>query len=125
MTDWREGFKRALIDVVVAHGSPVRERPDFFGWEEYPTGWGEETYEPIYAKKDHIALVGIDYSACTYEESVWDEFMGTFYEGDTRVYGVDAWIVCLDGQRFHWRWKGTASDLIQSVLMDTGRPDVA
>lgn len=121
MTDWREGFKRALIDVVATHGYPVRDNESFYGWEEYPVGWDRETGQGIWPKKDHIALVGIDYSACTYHESEWHEFMGTFYEGDTRVYGVDAWIVCLDGQRFHWRWKGTASELIQSVLMDTGR----
>lgn len=117
MSDWKAGFKRAVIDAIVAGGMPVRANPSRFGWEDY------DRARDI---KSAIAYQGIDYTRSTYRESCWDEFMGTFYQGDTRVYGVDATIVLRGaheigdppGRSYHFRWKGTASDLIQAVLSE-------
>lgn len=103
---WQEGFKKALIDVMVTRGYPVSDKANWFGWADYDS-----------AKREYLALVGIDYESTGQpKESYWDEFMGTFYEGDTTVWGADAWIVALDGEVFHWRWSGRVVDLIQQVI---------
>ncbi|HEU0252830.1 MAG TPA: hypothetical protein VFR12_07325 [Pyrinomonadaceae bacterium] len=65
-----------------------------------------------------IANHGIDYDKTTYVESNWNEFMGTFYEGDTSVYGVDMNLVLNDGTVLRWRYAGSVSDLIQAVLFE-------
>lgn len=112
--DWRAEMKHHMIDVLVRMGSPVREDASIYGWEEYE--WGE--HGGTETRRAHVARVGIDYAATTYVESCWDEFMGTFYEGDTRVYGVDLHLVLLDGTRLHWRYSGSLSNLITAVLED-------
>lgn len=105
---WQDGFKRAFLRAMVRQGSPVDDKPSYFGWIA-------KDYERIY--KD-VEENGIDYERSSWEDSSWDEFKGTFYEGDTRVFGVDALIVTGGGSRYRYRYSGTAGDLIASVLED-------
>lgn len=117
--DWRAEMKRHMIDVLVRTGAPVRDDPSIYGWQVYE--WDEQwasRRKGTETRKQRVERVGIDYVATTYVESCWDEFMGTFYEGDTRVYGVDLHLVLLDGTRLHWRYSGSLSDLITAVLED-------
>lgn len=112
MSDWKIGFKRAMIKALVDGGSPVRDDPSFYGWEDYDHHW-----PPVrHPKRIMIDRVGIDFDATTYRESVWAEFQGTFYEGDTRVYGVDLDLVLCNGKRLRWRYTGTVSKLLTAVL---------
>lgn len=103
---WKMEFRRAMINALVEQGVAVCERPDRFNWCDHD--WQ--------AKRATVASVGIDYVATVYRESCWNEFMGTFYDGDTRVYGVDLDLVLLDGSRLHWRYGGTLAELIAAVL---------
>lgn len=91
---------------LIDQGGPVSDRPSEFGWIATDHA----------AKRQQVANVGIDFDATTYRESCWNEFMGTFYEGDTRVYGVDVDLVLLDGTRLCWRYAGSVSELITAVL---------
>lgn len=114
--DWKAGFKQAMVKALVDGGQPVRDRPDIYGWQNYePAAMGRRGRHPL---RIMIEQVGIDFDVTTYRESVWDEFMGTFYEGDTRVYGTDMDLVLLDGTRLHWRYAGTLSALISAVLAE-------
>jgi hypothetical protein len=104
---WRKGFHRALLDAVVRNGSPLDTKPDWFGW-----------IHPGYValvKKVHD--VGVDYDATPDpQEANWSEFMGTFYEGDTRVYGLEVDLVLKDGSTVRYRYKGTLGELIHQVV---------
>lgn len=106
--DWREGFKRALIDALIKEGSPLDPKPDAWGW--IAPDWEEVI--------GRVREVGIDYERSTWTESQWSEFMGTFYEGDTRKVGIDATIALKDGSTVAYRYSGTAGDLIVAVVAD-------
>lgn len=106
---WKIEFRKAMINALVEQGCAVcGDRADAFSWRD--TSWQ--------AKRAMVASVGIDYTATKYQESYWYEFMGTFYEGDSRVYGVDLDLVLLDGTRLHWRYDRTLAELITAVLGD-------
>jgi len=114
--DWKAGMKRAMIDALIKLGSPVAKDASFYGWIDYD--WRAAVGNRPHPKRLLIAEHGIDYAATTYEESYWDEFMGTFYEGDTRVYGVDLDLALLDGTRLKWRYAGNLSELMTEILRD-------
>lgn len=107
--DWRKGFHRALIDAVVSHGSPVADDPSFYGW----------IHQQYAERIKNVHTVGIDYERTQApKEDSWEVFMGTFYEGDTRVYGLDLTVVLLDGQTVRFRYQGTLGELISAVVQD-------
>ena len=109
MSNWKAEFKRHLIDVLVKNGSKVDDNASVYGWQEYD----------LHGKyKSMIANHGIDYDKTTYTEATWYEFMGTFYEDDTSVYGVDMNLVLGNGKVLKWRYAGTVSELIQAVLFE-------
>lgn len=109
MGEWKKEFRKHMIDVLVANGSKIDDKADVYGWREYE----------LHGKyKSMIANHGIDYDKTTYTESSWHEFMGTFYEGDTSVYGVDMNLVLNNGKVLKWRYAGNVSDLIQAILFD-------
>jgi hypothetical protein len=110
--DWRVGFKRAVIDVLLRTSSKVRDGDTIYGWTDYRE---DEDVHRL------ISTVGVDYGATTWEESTWDEFMGTFYEGDTRVRGVDIRLVLLDKSEHNMRWTGSVAELITQVVNEAGK----
>lgn len=114
--DWRLGFKKAFIDVLLRDGHLLKdsESDRTYGWEADYTREGQ-------AKIRQISTGEIDYEATTWEESTWHEFMGTFYEGDTRVKGIDLRIVLKTKEEFDWRWSGSVGDLITAVINEAGR----
>lgn len=105
---WKAGFKRALVDAIIRNGSPLDPKADIWGW----------THPKHHEVAQAVRSGKIDYQACTWEESEWSEFMGSFYEGDTRKYGMDLTIKMKDGQEFIYRYSGTVSDLILAVVAD-------
>jgi hypothetical protein len=109
MSEWKKEFKRHLIDVLVKEGGKIDDKASAFSWQEYD-------FHGKY--KSMISNHGIDYDKTTYTESSWYEFMGTFYEGDTSVYGVDMNLVLGNGTVLKWRYAGTVSDLTQAVLFE-------
>lgn len=109
MEDWRKGFHRAMVDTIVREGSPLKLNPAdrFYGWQAW-------NYGEIH---DHIARVGIDYEATKIPvESEWEEFKGTFYEGDLTVYGVDITLVLADGAAYPWRTSMRMAEFIVAVV---------
>jgi hypothetical protein len=110
---WKIGFTRALIDAIVREGGVVRKDGGSFygGWQDY------EVTPDVRAE---IERVGIDYAKTTWTESEWHEFMGTFYEGDTRCVGIDAEVSLKSsrkgGRGYTFRWQGSVSDLIIAVV---------
>lgn len=108
MSDWREEFKRELVDVLLEQGMPLRSDANYYSWVDYD-------WKKIIRR---IRKVGVDYERTTYEESEWDEFMGTFYEGDERKQGIDVHVVLLDGSRVEYRWSGHPGQLIIALVRD-------
>ncbi len=107
--DWKAGFHRALIEAIVKNGSPHEPTKSPYWGSSLPDNWTNVMRV--------VGTVGIDYAATSAPvEASWSQFMGTFYEGDDRVYGMDVELVLQDGTRHWWRYQGTASDLIQAVI---------
>lgn len=107
---WRDEFKHALIWEIVRSGQFVRDDASYYGWADYD--W-EGTRRKL--------LLGaeVDYEATNWEESSWDEFQGTFYEGDTRKYGIDMNLVLKDGTVHKMRWSGSVGSLILALVKET------
>jgi hypothetical protein len=113
---WRDDLKRAMIDALVKLGSPMRDKPDIYGWEDYD--WQSAYEGRPHPKRVMIKQAGIDYAATTYVEDDWYEFAGTFAPEQNHVYGVRLLLVLLDGTRQYWRYSGNLSNLIDEVLKD-------
>lgn len=112
--NWRDDFKRALIDAVILHGSPLNDKDTHWNW----LAWEARNHEERWAA---VRTVGVDYEKTPMpEDSCWEEFMGTFYEGDTRVYGMDVNLVLNDGTHSPWRYSGTLGALIEAVMKADG-----
>lgn len=113
---WKVGFTRALIDAIVREGMPVKDDKAAYS----SMSW--EDWENATDIRREVQRVGVDYTKTTWTESSWDEFMGTFYQGDTRCHGVDAQVFLKSsrkgGRSYTFRWKGTTSDLILAVVRD-------
>lgn len=108
--NWRKGFHQAVIDTVIRLGSPRKSGKNW----ELLYGWAD--YDAYIERKAQIESVGIDYDKTTIEEADWDEFKGTFYEGDTRVYGIDVHVVLHDGTEFDWRYGRTIGRFLMELL---------
>ena len=108
---WREEFHHALIWEIVRSGTPVHPDADRLS----PFSWMADDWQD---QKRAVLDGDVDYEKTMYEKSSWDEFVDTFYEGDTRKYGVDLHIVMTDGTKYHWRYTGTVSDLILALTKD-------
>lgn len=107
--DWKIGFKYAMIDALVKNSTPVDvDKGSFYGW-----------MHPDYSEIRQAINAGeIDYTKTTWEEVDWHEFMGTFYEGDTRKVGLDVNVVLKDGATYKLRYTGTVAELINDVVSD-------
>lgn len=107
MSDWRSAFKKALIDNLIINGSPLRTSGStYYGWTA--EDWQEVSRE--------VFAGDIDYEQSSYRDSEWDEFKGTFYEGDETEYGVDLTIVLTDGRQFEYRWHGRMVEMIEQLV---------
>lgn len=105
MSDWKVEFKRALIDEIISSGSPVRDNPTSWGY--LAPDWREI--------RDRVASIGVDYAKTTHEESRWWDGADTFNDGYEKI-GIDAVVTLLDGSVVKFRYDGSASDLIMSLV---------
>jgi hypothetical protein len=107
--DWKANFHRALVDAIVQHAGPHDPAKSPWWGSSLPDNWREVVRT--------VAAVGIDYANTPKPiEAEWEEFGGTFYEGDTRKYGVDLELHLLDGTRVWYRYSGSISELIVAVV---------
>lgn len=70
----RAEYERVLARVVIRHGSVVVREDGWYGWSDYNAS-------------QHLRSCGVA-SHGTPHEDTWQEFKGTFYEGDTSIHGV-------------------------------------
>lgn len=107
-TDWRGGFKKALIDILIRDGELMKPT-------EYDRTYGWVDYDKKRVREVKTLLDGgeIDYEASTWEESTWNEF--------TRVKGIDLRIVMKTKEEFDWRWEGSVGELIVAVVSEAGK----
>lgn len=96
----------ALVDFIIQRGSPVTEGNPYYGWLD-----GHYT-----ELRMHMAGCRPVYTQCTWQESEWDEFQGTF-DPDIRRQGVDLTLTCMCGEISGrtWRYDGGYAELIRAI----------
>ncbi len=103
---WQEEYRAALKKAVWNYGRPVRDatsRDLYYGWTDYEI-------------LDHFYVCPLG-SASEPEEDKWDEFVDTFYEGDTTRHGVSMKAQCACGQINQTiRWRCRPFEMVQLVL---------
>lgn len=101
----RELLHRAVVDAIIQNGSPVSQDSSY--------GWLDSNYAEL---RVHMAHCRPDYEACTWDDSSWSEFQGTF-DPDVHMRGIDLKLACrcglLDGRA--WRYTGGYAELIRAV----------
>lgn len=95
--DWKRDFHRAVVDTILRLGDP---------------SWQLSRSKIM----THITTIGIDYDKTIYEETNWQEFMGTLHEGDATVYGFDMILVLKDGYTYRWRYGRPLGRFLIEVL---------
>jgi len=114
VSDFTAELRDRMIDTLVRHGTPVNPNADVYGW-----------IHPGSADvKTRIYEGQIDYARSSWTEVDWHEFMGTFYEGDTRRVGIDLTVVMRNGDRYVLRFAGTVGELIQAIVGDVGKAEI-
>jgi len=114
VSDWTTDLRERMIDVLVKHGTLIDPSANVYGW-----------IHPGYADiKTRIYEGQIDYARSSWTEVDWHEFMGTFYEGDTRRVGIDLTVVMCNGDRHVLRFAGTVGELIQAIVGDVGKVEI-
>jgi hypothetical protein len=105
----RAEYQRALTRATARHGSIVSRDASFYGW----TDWDASTHAQ---RCDVRVPEGAEVS-----EVSWDEFRGTFYEGDTTVHGVEVdGASCRCGQikDRRVRWSATVQEVAEAVFTE-------
>jgi hypothetical protein len=105
MSDWKTEFKRALIDTIVANGTPIEG-----AYLTYISSKWREI-------KNEIAREGIDYASTTWEETRWWDGADTFNDGQERI-GLNANVMLSNGIVQKIRFEGTVSELIFALIND-------
>jgi len=112
MDGWAAEFKRRITDWLIRQGTPVSLKPRQYGWMD-------DNWQNLYK---HLDECHPDYEACTYEDSGWSEFAGTFAEPQFQDrQGIDLCVTCACGKIAgrHWRYEGTHGDLLRGITGDT------
>lgn len=111
--DWKTSYKRAVLTAFARQADVRLDRDNYYasgsGFNHGATGKVRQhlktcTIDPVLTKMP--------------TDSEWDEFMGTFYEGDTTKHGMDATVTCRCGyvRKTRMRLEGTFSNLLRAVL---------
>ncbi len=104
---WQDEFHEAVTRYLIAKGTPVSECNPYYGW-----------IAPDYKQlRDHLRDCPPDLARCTWEDSRWTEFAGTFAESDNDRHGIDArtWCSCGQVAGRTWRYDGTIGELLKAV----------
>ena len=109
----RAEYERILTAAILKHGSLVRKDASQYGWLdglEYGEGWKNPR---------HSVQCGIAKTGRIVEDAYWYEFMGTFYEGDNTVHGMEVHgVTCNCGKITDrvFRWSESPGEAIRIVL---------
>lgn len=125
---WQDGMKEALITYVISAGGLVTESASrqssrqkiYGGWEEH--GWDDATQDDTPALTVHMRRCSLDLARCSWENSDWLEFNGTFAEPPwEQRSGTDAVVYCACGQvqGRRWRYTGGLAALIRAITSAT------
>jgi hypothetical protein len=116
MSDWKAGYRQAMLDYLARNGSPVKQTGvarSYGGWEDY-NRWEEV--------RRHFSGCAVDVGRSgEVRESDWEEFMGTFAQQPWLTkYGVDADLTCSCGQLegVHMRLDQSPADILQGLLRE-------
>lgn len=113
-------YTAIITRAIIKHGSLVRSDSSLFGWvsdEDY--GKGERYTWPVGPR--HSITCGIAKTGRVDEHAYWYEFMGTFYEGDNTVHGMEVHGVTCNCGRITdrtFRWKESVGEAIRLVMME-------
>jgi hypothetical protein len=105
----RREYERHLIAVTLRRGTLVVQDASMYGWADHENIWD--------GSPSHLRTCQL--TGTTVEESEWNEFMGTFYEGDTRVHGIDVdGVNCACGKLRDRtvRWAASVSEIAEAVF---------
>jgi hypothetical protein len=117
-------YRAALARVVAAKGFVVKEHPSFYWWIDY------EASEHLGLRDSGAGCMVIVPVTARGREDEWEEFEGTFYEGDTTHHGatVDG-ISCACGLLTNrsLRWEASVHEVAEAVFVEAlgARPAVA
>lgn len=109
----REEYNRILTAAIIKNGSLVRTDASQYGWSDY----GD--YGNDFTKPRHSTTCGIAKTGRVVEDADWYEFMGTFYEGDNTVHGMEVHGVSCNCGRITdrvFRWSESPGEAIRIVL---------
>lgn len=113
MSEWKDGFRLAMIDAIVSLGSQ-RIGDSFQAMrEEFYGGWQSGATDDT---RRYIGRNTIDYGKTTWTDSKWEQFADTFADHNEKHFGLDAIIVLTNGNEFRWRYEGSFSRLVQEVI---------
>lgn len=107
MSEWKAEFRRTFIDAIVTLGSKLNDGDNYYG------GWRADDTSDV---RSYIQRHGIDYAATGWVDSEWSLFVDTEADWDNTRYGIDADIVCCNGEQFKWRYGGSVGDILKEVL---------
>lgn len=102
-------YKRHLIAAVLRHGEMVSPTASYLSWRDHD--------EHIPGRRSHPRDCPL--TATDVRETSWQEFMGTFYEGDDTVHGVEAiGVSCACGRLKdrRVRWTAHPGDVAKAVF---------
>lgn len=111
--DWKVGYKLAVLSAFVAKAGATRDGSYYAS--------GNINYDLTEEIREHMKVCPCDLSKMEMPvDSRWQEFMGTFYEGDETVRGLDAYLTCqcgkYEGEQI--RLQGTFSELLTAILRE-------
>jgi hypothetical protein len=105
----RAEYNRALARAAAKNGSFVAPNASFYGWMDW------NAYEHM--KTCQVVVP----DTAKAEEDTWDEFQGTFYEGDTTHTGVVVkGVSCRCGRYTNRdvRWAATVQEVAEAVFIE-------
>ena len=106
-------YDKILTTAIIKNGSLVAKDASFYGWNT-----GEE-YGGDFRSPRHSVVCGIAKTGRVEEDATWDEFMGTFYEGDTRKHGMEVYgVTCNCGKLKNrtFRWDAPVGEAVKAVV---------
>ena len=113
-------YDAAMMAAAIKHGTMVSRNPSFYGWSARP--WSGDDASDC-KHMEHCQFVPGSTSAV--EEDDWNEFMGTFYEGDTTKHGVivkGVSCACGEIKDRSVRWQADMQEVAEAVFEEAFGP---
>lgn len=115
----RAEYEKILTAAIIKNGSLVRPGNTYYGWGDYAGDY--DSRDPWGGGPRHSATCGIASTGRVDEDATWQEFMGTFYEGDESKHGMEVHgVTCNCGklQDRTFRWDAPVGEAIRVVMME-------